>query len=172
MAAKRFVKSSIDWAAFAERVPARDKIKFQQFKAKVDNYTKNLMSLPEKPPTIDFATYRSRLPNVAMVNEFEKQYNSLKIPYPADKLTPLIDAQEKEAEVEIQSLKEITDLMCKCVDKEIQWLKNMMPFDQMSMDDYNDYFPDNPNNMYKYPNFWPHDEPPRPVFPYLEKKDH
>ena len=40
MAARRFVKSSIDWAAFAERVPANEKQKFQQFKSKVDNYTK------------------------------------------------------------------------------------------------------------------------------------
>lgn len=40
MAARRFVKSSVDWAAFAERVPAHEKQKFQQFKAKVDNYTK------------------------------------------------------------------------------------------------------------------------------------
>lgn len=33
----------------------------------------SLMSLPEKPPTINFELYRSRLPNQAMVTEFEKQ---------------------------------------------------------------------------------------------------
>lgn len=44
MAARRFVKSSIDWAAFAERIPAHEKQKFQQFKAKVDNYTKKYIS--------------------------------------------------------------------------------------------------------------------------------
>ncbi|XP_035205535.1 ATP synthase subunit d, mitochondrial-like [Stegodyphus dumicola] len=73
MAAKRFVKSSIDWAAFAERVPAHEKAKFHLFKAKVDGYTKRLMSYPEKPPAIDFSAYRARLPNRAMVDEFEKQ---------------------------------------------------------------------------------------------------
>lgn len=47
----------------------------------------------------------------------------------------------------------------------------MMPFEEMSMDDFHDYWPDNPENVYKYPNFWPHTDPPRPVFPYLEKKE-
>lgn len=39
MAAKRFTKSAIDWAAFVERIPPAEKAKFQQFKSKVDGYT-------------------------------------------------------------------------------------------------------------------------------------
>ncbi|CAL1280175.1 unnamed protein product [Larinioides sclopetarius] len=151
MASKRFVRSAIDWAAFTQRVPPSEKLKFQAFKAKVDGYTKKLMSYPEKCPSIDFQMYRSRLPNPAMVDEFEKQFNAVKIPYPADKLTPLIDEQEK---------------------KVVQWWKDMMPFDEMTMDDFKDYFPDPKLDVYETPNFWPHDEPPRPVFPYLEQKDH
>ncbi|GIY91097.1 ATP synthase subunit d, mitochondrial [Caerostris extrusa] len=54
----------------------------------------------------------------------------------------------------------------------LQWWKDMMPFDQMTMDDYKDYFPDPKLDIYETPSFWPHNEPPRPVFPYLEKKDH
>ncbi|XP_054722392.1 ATP synthase subunit d, mitochondrial-like [Uloborus diversus] len=96
MAAKRFLKSSIDWAAFIERVPASEKAKFQLFKAKVDGYAKRVMSNPEKPPAIDFEAYRSRLPNRAMVDEFEKQYKSIKVPFPADNLTAQVDEQEKK----------------------------------------------------------------------------
>ncbi|GFT86618.1 ATP synthase subunit d, mitochondrial [Nephila pilipes] len=172
MAAKRFVKSSIDWAAFAERVPPNEKIKFQAFKAKVDGYTKKLMSYPEKQPTIDFASYRARLPHLAMVDEFEKQFKAVKISYPADKLTPLIDDQEKKVNEKIKLQKEIADLNCKYYEKQLQWWKNMMPFDEMTMDDYKDYFPDSDSHVYDKPNFWPHTEPPKPVFPYLENKEH
>ncbi|KFM70100.1 ATP synthase subunit d, mitochondrial, partial [Stegodyphus mimosarum] len=155
MAAKRFVKSSIDWAAFAERVPAHEKAKFHLFKARVDGYTKRLMSYPEKPPAIDFSAYRARLPNRAMVDEFEKQYNSLKVPYPADKLTSAIDDQEKKLDVYLKSFSELCDLRSKYYEKQLKWWKDMMPFDQMTMEDYYDYFPDTKDNVYKYPNFWP-----------------
>lgn len=48
----------------------------------------------------------------------------------------------------------------------------MIPIEEMTLEEMFDYYPDHPGNVAKYPNFWPHDEPPRPVFPYLEKKDH
>ncbi|GBO28260.1 hypothetical protein AVEN_248198-1 [Araneus ventricosus] len=47
MATKRFVRSAIDWAAFTERVPPSEKIKFQAFKARVDGYTKKNKNLEE-----------------------------------------------------------------------------------------------------------------------------
>ncbi|GBN46841.1 ATP synthase subunit d, mitochondrial [Araneus ventricosus] len=172
MATKRFVRSAIDWAAFTERVPPSEKIKFQAFKARVDGYTKKLMSYPEKSPSIDFQMYRSRLPNPAMVDEFEKQFNAVKIPYPADKLTPLIDEQEKKVDGDLKIMKEICDLNCQYYNKKLQWWKDMMPFDQMTMDDFKDYFPDPKLDVYETPSFWPHTEPARPVFPYLEPKDH
>ncbi|GFQ90749.1 ATP synthase subunit d, mitochondrial [Trichonephila clavata] len=172
MAAKRFVKSSIDWAAFAERVPSAEKIKFQTFKVKVDGYTKKLLSYPEKPPTIDFASYKARLPNLAMVDEFEKQFKAVKVPFPADKLTPLIEEQEKKIDGQIKLAQELADLNCKYYEKKLQWLKDMMPFDEMTLDDYKDYFPDPKLDVYETPNFWPFAEPPRPVFPYLEEKEH
>lgn len=54
---------------------------------------------------------------------------------------------------------------------QVDWYAKMMPFEEMTMEDFFDYYPDHPQNMYKYPNFWPHTDPPRPVFPYLEKKE-
>ncbi|XP_035205010.1 ATP synthase subunit d, mitochondrial-like [Stegodyphus dumicola] len=100
------------------------------------------------------------------------KYNSLKVPYPADKLTPAIDDQEKKLDVFLKSFAELCDLRSKYYEKQLNWWKDMMPFDEMTMEDYFDYFPDSKDNVYKYPNFWPHDEPPVPVFPYLDRKDH
>ncbi|XP_015917270.1 ATP synthase subunit d, mitochondrial [Parasteatoda tepidariorum] len=166
MATKRFIKSSIDWAAFAERVPANQKVKFQQFKAKVDGYTHKLMSYPEKPPTIDFSMYRSRLPSPAMVDEFEKQYKSFTVPYPPDKVSSQIDDQEKLLDNDLKECKELADLKIQYFNKRLQWWKDMMPFFEMSKEEFYDYFPDAPLHPYKDPSFWPHDEPSRPIFPY------
>jgi len=171
MATKRFLRTSIDWAAFSERIPSSEKPKFHQFKAKADGYTQKMMSYPEKPPAIDFSMYRNRVPNRALVDEFEKQFNSLKVPYPADKFTVQVDEQEKNLDTHLKEYKEIVDLTIQYYNKQAQWWKDMMPFVEMTREDFHDYFPDPKYDPYQTPSFWPHDEPGRPVFPYREKKD-
>lgn len=39
---------------------------------------------PEEPPKIDWSYYKANAANKAVVEQLEKQYNSLKIPYPSD----------------------------------------------------------------------------------------
>lgn len=172
MAAKRFVKSSIDWAAFSERIRDMDRSKFQMFKLKSDGYLKRVMSYPENPPPINWGLYRSRIPSKALVEEFEKQYSSVKVQYPADKLSPAIDAQEKEFEKEMVQVRKESDMYCEYYNKQLNWWKNMLPVEEMTMDDVYDYFPDHVPDMQKRPSFWPHDEETGPIFPYRNKKHH
>lgn len=40
-----------------------------------------------------------------MVDEFEKQYSALQIPYPPDTISPLIDTLEKETKENIAKFK-------------------------------------------------------------------
>lgn len=40
---------------------------------------------PEEPPKIDWSYYKANAANKAIVEQFEKQYNNTKIPYPSDK---------------------------------------------------------------------------------------
>lgn len=44
-----------------------------------------MLSNPEDPPKIDWSYYKANVANKALVEEFEKTYASLKIPYPSDK---------------------------------------------------------------------------------------
>lgn len=55
------------------------------------------MANPEEPPKIDWSYYKANAVNKAVVEQFEKAYTSLKIPYPNDKgaLNAVI-AEEKE----------------------------------------------------------------------------
>ena len=55
------------------------------------------MANPASPPAIDWAMYQSKIAVPGLVESFKKQYEALKVPYPADKVSPQIDVQAKEA---------------------------------------------------------------------------
>lgn len=51
---------------------------------------------PESPPKIDWAYYRKTISTAGLVDKFQKEYEALSIPYPADKYTVDIEAEEKQ----------------------------------------------------------------------------
>ena len=54
---------------------------------------------PENPPKIDWSYYKSNAVDKAIVEQFEKSYASLKIPYPDDKGAYASVAAEEKSEV-------------------------------------------------------------------------
>lgn len=66
---------------------------------------RRVLANPEKPPAIDWAFYKSRVPVAGMVDDFQKQYAALTIPYPPDTISSQIDTQEKEIKADIQKFK-------------------------------------------------------------------
>ncbi|KAK9685343.1 ATP synthase D chain, mitochondrial (ATP5H) [Popillia japonica] len=105
MAAKRISQSAVNWAALAERVPEHQKQLFAAFKTKSDGYLRRVQGLPEAPPKIDWAFYKSKVPVAGMVAEFEKQYSALSIPYPPDTVSSQIDAQADSIKSDIEKFK-------------------------------------------------------------------
>ncbi|XP_023228615.1 ATP synthase subunit d, mitochondrial-like [Centruroides sculpturatus] len=155
MAARRIGRSAIDWAAFVERVPENQKSFFQAFKIRSDEYIRRVNSYPENPPAIDWEFYRKRIAMPGIVNEFEKAYNSLKVPYPTEKTIPEIDAQEKASEKKVEEFIKASNERIAKYQKELDSLKAIIPFEEMTMEDFYDAFPQyalNPKN----PTFWPH----------------
>lgn len=63
------------------------------------------MAYPEKPPAIDWAFYKARVPVAGMVDEFQKQYAALNIPYPPNTKVSELDALEKEINADIEQFK-------------------------------------------------------------------
>ncbi|CAH1959817.1 unnamed protein product [Acanthoscelides obtectus] len=105
MAAKRIAQSSINWAALSERVPEHQRSSFLAFKAKSDNYLRRVLANPEKPPAIDWSFYKQKVPVAGMVEEFQKQYSALNIPYPPDTVQSQLEAQDKEIKSDIEKFK-------------------------------------------------------------------
>merc|ERR1712080_661342 len=87
MAAQRISASSVNWVEFARKIPAAQKASFQAFKQRGDGFVRAVNSLPEAAPKIDFATYKSKIAVPGMVDEFQKKYEALQIPYPKDNAT-------------------------------------------------------------------------------------
>jgi F-type H+-transporting ATPase subunit d len=55
-----------------------------------------MLTLPAEPLKIDWALYKSKVALPGLVENFEKLYGAVKIPYPEDKYTVAIDNHEKE----------------------------------------------------------------------------
>lgn len=157
MAARRVVKSAVDWAAFAERVPPNQKEAFRALKAKNDLFVSKVHAYPENLPQIDFASYVAKLGNIPMISEFEKAYKSLTIPYPKDKnnVKAKIDAEEKEAEVETK--KRIADSQKAISDAKALLAKidSVPDRDMMTVEMYAEYFPEHTREMLEKPKFFP-----------------
>jgi F-type H+-transporting ATPase subunit d len=77
-----------------------------------------------------------------MVDSFQKQYESLKVAYPVDNVTSQVVAQEKEVKNEISSFVSASKGRIDKFEGQISHLKGLLPYEQMTMEDYRDAFPE------------------------------
>ncbi|XP_004559554.1 ATP synthase peripheral stalk subunit d, mitochondrial [Maylandia zebra] len=155
MAGRRAALKAIDWTAFAERVPPNQRTMFNNLKTRSDAIAAKLTSLPEKPPAIDWSYYRSVVAKAGMVDEFEKKFSALKVPEPVDTQTAIINAQEEEANKTATAYIEASKARIAQYEKQLEKFKNMIAFDQMTIEDLNDTFPETKLDKEKHP-YWPH----------------
>ncbi|XP_069050536.1 ATP synthase subunit d, mitochondrial [Lepisosteus oculatus] len=155
MSGRRVALKAIDWMAFAERVPPNQKAMFNALKTRSDAIAARLASLPEKPAVIDWNYYKTAVAKAGMVDEFEKKFSALKVPEPVDTQNSKIDAQEQESNKIAALYIEASKARVEQYEKELEKFKNMIPFDQMTIEDLNETFPETKLDKEKYP-YWPH----------------
>ncbi|XP_047993373.1 ATP synthase subunit d, mitochondrial [Leguminivora glycinivorella] len=154
--AKRIAQSNISWAALAERVPTEQRTNLAAFKIKSDGYLRRVLANPPEPPKINWALYKQTVPIPGMVDNFQKQYEALKIPYPADTLTAKVDAQWAEVKKAVDAFVAASNANIANYQKEINETKALLPYDQMTMEDYKDAYPQDAIDPINKPTFWPH----------------
>jgi len=77
-----------------------------------------------------------------LVDTFQKNYEGVKIPYPPDNLTSQVVAQETQVKAEIQQFKSASDARINDSQKAMDHLKSLLPYEDMTMEDYRDAFPE------------------------------
>lgn len=154
--AKRITQSSVNWAALAERVPAEQRGNLQSFKIKSDNYLRRVLANPAEAPKINWAQYKQTIPVAGMVDNFQKQYEALKIPYPADTLTSQVEAQWTQIKKVIEEFARQSNANIANYEKQINEIKSLLPYDQMTMEDFKDSYPEQALDPLNNPTFWPH----------------
>ncbi|XP_064870134.1 ATP synthase subunit d, mitochondrial-like, partial [Oncorhynchus nerka] len=86
---------------------------------------------------------------------YPPQFSALTIPEPKDTATAAINTQEAEANKAAVAYVEASKARIGQYEKELEKFQNMIPFDQMTIDDLNDTFPETKLDKEKHP-YWPH----------------
>ncbi|XP_014439024.1 ATP synthase subunit d, mitochondrial isoform X1 [Tupaia chinensis] len=154
MAGQKLAKT-IDWVAFGEIKPRNQKAIANSLKTWKKTLTSRLAALPQTPPAIDWAYYKANVVKAGLVDDFKKKFNALKVPVLEDKYTVQVDTEEKE---DMKSCAEFVSLSKARIEeyqKQLEKMKNIIPFDQMTIEDLNKVFPETTLDKKKYP-YWPH----------------
>ncbi|CAN9510108.1 unnamed protein product [Ophioblennius macclurei] len=155
MAGRRVALKALDWVAFAERVPPNQRGMFNALKTRSDAISAKLASLPEAPAAIDWSMYKAKVAKAGMVDDFETKFKALSIPQPVDTQTSAINAQEAESNKNALAYIEESKARIAHYEQEVDKFKNMIPFDQMTIEDLNATFPETKLDKVKYP-YWPY----------------
>ncbi|EDM06578.1 rCG33654, isoform CRA_b [Rattus norvegicus] len=131
MAGRKLALKTIDWVSFVEIMPQNQKAIGNALKSWNETFHTRLASLSEKPPAIDWAYYRANVDKPGLVDDFKNKVKNC-----AQFVT---GSQARVREYE----------------KQLEKIKNMIPFDQMTIDDLNEVFPETKLDKRKYP-YWPH----------------
>lgn len=158
MASKRFVQSLVNWAEIFKRMPETEKTAYFAFKAKSDGYLRRLSALPVEVPKINWAAYRTKIDKPGLVDDFEKIYNNITIPFPQDKYTAIIDKNETETNKGIEEFKVEADAIINECETRVKQIEKLLPFDQMTYEDAAYIAPEYVLDMENKPSFWPHQE--------------
>lgn len=169
MAAKRITQSSINWTELAERIPAAQKGNFIQFKGRSDKYLRAVAANPAQSPKIDWAQYKGRVATAGIVDSFQKAYEALKIPYPQDTVSGQVDQLRTQSQQAIAEFAKESAARIATHESEITRLKGLLPYNQMTLEDFYDAHPELALDPLKNPTFWPHDEESQPG--YVDPKD-
>lgn len=133
-------------------------------------------------PPIDWDHYRSnvREEDLRIVCTFEERYTLLEaqIPFPIDEEDnrERLECIKKDYKKDVQEFNKNSEKEIRCLEEEKDRIVKMMPFEEMTLEDFRDNCPDRAIDPINNPTFWPHTpeeqdlpEPPKPKESFKDK---
>lgn len=90
-----------------------------------------------------------------MVDEFQKKYESLNVPYPKDTLSTKIDEQAAQQKREYDQFVKDSKTRIEGISEELNKWMSMMPVEEMTLEEAMDH---KIIRDVREPSLWPHDE--------------
>jgi len=135
-AARAASAASAAGATRAARIAPEQKGAFGALKMKVEKHMRAVNALPAEMPKIDFAAYKSSVAVPGMVDNFEKSYAALTIPYPSDQGTiAAIDAQGAEIKVAYTKFCADSNARIAGYTEELAKWEAMKPVEEMNLEE-------------------------------------
>ncbi|XP_075167055.1 knotted onions [Haematobia irritans] len=165
MAAKKL--APVNLADLVKRVPKNQMKQFEKFRDQTLEYHRRVNKYPEKLPHIDWDYYRNNVRKefVKMVTEFQSDYEELDRTFSMRheindfaKYYEDLDNLTEKVKGEVQQFIDESNARIKIYEREIQRLRNMVPYEEMTMEqfvtdreDLAEFIP-----RQGKPLFWPH----------------
>jgi len=161
MASKRIARSAVDWTKFEKLVPKPDVSEFQLFKNRSTGYASRVTALPDTLPSIDWAQYKRRTKAfTGVVEDFEKKYKSLTVPYPNAPTEAMNQIAKAEQEEILHQKKYGTGAseQIKKWEEEVKHLERIPPVAHMTRGEQVEHLPELVIDFRKQPSIFPHVE--------------
>lgn len=136
MAARRVGQKVVDWVKLQQAVPAEVRGDFLAFRGKYESSKARMNAYPEQPQPIDWSFYKSNIAKPGFVEEFEKKFNSLEVPYPKDTASSRLAERQKEIEEQSQEAIKNSKAEAARLKQELHNLQSEKPYEEMTIDEY------------------------------------
>ncbi|KAI6661951.1 ATP synthase, H+ transporting, mitochondrial F0 complex-like protein [Oopsacas minuta] len=136
MASKTVGKRVFDWSRILSRVPKEARGDYMSLRAKYESLQTQNTNYTERPTTIDWSFYQTNVSKSAIVADFKKQFDQLKIQFPKDTESDKIEQKKVEMEKEAVRLLEESKQRAEEYKAEVVRINNMKPIEDMTVDEY------------------------------------
>ncbi|XP_022222082.2 nucleolar protein dao-5 [Drosophila obscura] len=155
----------INMSDILQRVPPNQLPQFQMFKKRNEKYRARVGKYPDSMPKIDWEYYRKnvRPEFVSWVTQFEQKYDKLDtlfvnrhVMLSSRRYFEEVNKEAEDMQREICEYKEESDKRIKVLNEQLDVLKAMMPYEQMTMEEFCLHRPHLAPDFINKPTFWPH----------------